>query len=403
MLECPVALALFGVRRSALLCSPMPRFSIWALSWSESMFHRDDTDKSLRTERASADHVLEQRQAIIKDANHNADAVLAEARGVADAVLEEARDKADEQLEQTADHSKSEAAVISERAQADQTVREDRASADESLRIDRAKEAMAFSKLLPLEREKTDRHLLTERARSDDALANRDDFLGMVTHDLRDMLGGIVLSTQLLSAAAGDNEDGRKIVAETQRMQRYAARMNRLIGDLIDVASIDAGKFVVNAVPGDCHALIAEAVDTFQFSASAKDLSLQVKLDHHSPSFDFDYERLLQVFANLITNSIKFTPPGGKIGICSDRQGNDQHFSVTDSGPGIPEAMLERIFERFWQVGKHDRRGLGLGLYISRCIVEAHGGKIWAESRVGEGTTMHFALPIAGGAKAPAE
>ena len=357
---------------------------------------RDETDKSLRTERASADHVIEKRQAVIEEtANDSADAVLAEARDIADAVLAEARDKADERLEQAGAPSKREspAEVIKERARADETVREDRASADETLRLEREKESVAFSKLLPLEREKTDRYLLTERARSDDALANRDDFLGMVTHDLRDMLGGIVLSVEVLTKIAGVSEEGKMILAETQRMQRYAARMNRLIGDLIDVASIDVGKFVVTALPGDFNSLLDEAADTFQSAASVKDISLRVKRDETSLTADFDYDRLLQVLANLITNSIKFTSRGGQIIIRGGRKGDEHHFSVSDSGQGIPAQMLESIFERFWQIGKHDRRGMGLGLYISRCIVEAHGGRIWAESELGKGTTIHFTLP----------
>jgi signal transduction histidine kinase len=360
------------------------------------MPERDETDKSLRTERASADHVIGKRQAIIEEtANLSADAVLAKARDIADAVLAEARDKADQLLEQNAPHSKGEppTTVVKERARADETVRDERASADESLRLERMKEAIAFSRLLPLEREKTDRYLLTERARSDDALSNRDDFLGMVTHDLRDMLGGIVLSAEELTRSASDNEEGKNILAVTQRMQRYAARMNRLIGDLMDVASIDAGKFVLTVVPGACNSLIAEAADMFQSAACAKDISLQVEPDEGSLPADFDHERLLQVLANLITNSIKFTPRGGRIRIHGNRTDHEQHFSVTDSGQGIPGALLDSIFERFWQTDKHDRRGLGLGLYISRCIVEAHGGRIWAESELGEGTTMHFTLP----------
>lgn len=360
------------------------------------MPERDKTDESLRTERASADHVIGKRQAIIEDtANLSADAVLAKARDIADVVLAQARDKADELLEQNAAQSKDEppTTVDEERARADETVRDERASADESLRRERMEEAIAFSRLLPLEREKTDRYLLTERARSDDALSNRDDFLGMVTHDLRDMLGGIVLSAETLTRSVSDSEEGKKILAATQRMQRYAARMNRLIGDLMDVASIDAGKFLLKMVPDDCNALLAEAADMFQSAASAKDISLQAEPDQGSLPVDFDHERLLQVLANLITNSIKFTPRGGRIRIRGIRTGNEQHFSVTDSGQGIPAAILESIFERFWQTDKYDRRGLGLGLYISRCIVEAHGGKIWAESEPGEGTTMHFTLP----------
>ena len=361
--------------------------------------HREQTDQSLRTERASADDVIEKRQTIVEDANLDADAVLAEAREVADSVLAEARATADQTLDQTATNLKggSQAIVAQERARADETVRDDRASADESLRLDRIKEAIAFSKLLPLEREKTDRYLLTERARSDDAVANRDDFLGMVTHDLRDMLGGIVLSADLLRrSASSDSEEGKKILVETQRMHRYAARMNRLIGDLVDVASIDAGKFFVKAEPGDSNALIAEAGDTFHAAAAVKDISLVVEHEEGPLPADFDHERLLQVLANLLTNSIKFTSRGGRIGIRCERTADAQRFSVTDSGPGIPGAMLEAIFERFWQVGKDDRRGLGLGLYISKCIVEAHGGRIWAESVVGEGATVRFTLPTSG-------
>ena len=391
---------------------------------------RNETDQSLRTERANADDVVAKREKLIEEANLDADAVLTKAREVADSVLAEARATADRMLKHafdavavlaearevadsvlaearaTADQTLKQAAggsratVTQERARADATVRDDRASADESLHLERIKQAIAFSKLLPLERETTDRYLLTERARLDDALANRDDFLGMVTHDLRDMLGGIVLSAELLRRSASDNEEGKKILVETQRMQRYAARMNRLIGDLADVASIDAGKFFVKAAPGDCNALIAEAADTFDASATAKDISLVVESDEGSLLANFDHERLLQVLANLLTNSIKFTPDGGRISIRCEGTANARHFSVTDSGPGIPGPLLESIFERFWQVGKHDRRGLGLGLYISRCIVEAHGGRIWAESAVGEGATVSFSLPTAGSPQA---
>lgn len=368
------------------------------------MSEREETDKSLRTERASADLVLRQRQVIIDNAANfvlqrargDADAVLAAARELADAVVAVARERADRRLEQTSPQSPAgpRANLVSERALADETVRDDRASADESLRGERHKETHVFSKLLPLERDKTDRYLLTERARSDDAVANRDDFLGMVTHDLRDLLGGLVMSTEVLVKSAPDNEEGKRIRVETQRMQRYAARMNRLIGDLADVASIDAGKFVVTSESGDPNSLIAEAVDAFQAAASAKGLSLSVQCAERPRLAEFDHDRILQVLANLITNSIKFSPPGGQIWIRSHSADDAQLFVVSDSGPGIPSDMLESIFERFWQIGKNDRRGLGLGLYISRCIVEAHGGKIWAESKLGEGTKVHFTIPF---------
>jgi len=281
----------------------------------------------------------------------------------------------------------------------DETLQEERTSADEILRRERDENARVLSRLLPLEREKTDRFLLTERARSDVALSNRDNFLGLVSHDLRNLLSGIVMSAELLSARAPDNEDGAQTLVATARIQRYAARMNRLIGDLIDVASIDAGKLAITPLPGDATTLIAEAVDTFQATASAKGISLQTEVEG-SLLAEFDHDRMLQVLVNIIANAIKFTSRGGSILVRVESAGNELRFSISDTGSGIPGHMLEAIFERFWQVGKDDRRGVGLGLYISRCIVEAHGGRIWAESTLGEGSTFYVELRSAYAARA---
>jgi signal transduction histidine kinase len=101
---------------------------------------------------------------------------------------------------------------------------------------------------------------------------------------------------------------------------------------------------------------------------------------------------MLQVLANLITNAIKFTPGGGTIRVRVERVGEELAFAVSDTGCGIPEALLESVFDRFWQAGENDRRGVGLGLYITRCIVEAHGGTIRAESVVGAGSVFRFTL-----------
>ena len=171
--------------------------------------------------------------------------------------------------------------------------------------------------------------------------------------------------------------------------------MNRLIGDLIDVASIDAGKLAFQSVSGDSSALVVEAVETFAAAASAKDIALASEVVGEERASAFDHDRMLQVLANLITNALKFTPKGGAIRIRCEYTRRDVRFSVSDNGAGVPAVMLEAIFERFCQAGKHDRRGLGLGLYISKCIVEAHGGKIWAESTPGKGSQFFFTLPLA--------
>jgi len=154
-----------------------------------------------------------------------------------------------------------------------------------------------------------------------------------------------------------------------------------------------AGKLALAPAPGDATTLIDEAVDTFQAPASAKGISLQTEVAERPLPAEFDHDRMLQVLANVVTNAIKFTSDGGSIRVRAERAGDELRVSISDTGSGIPGNMLEAIFERFWQVGKNDRRGVGLGLFISRCIVEAHGGKIWAESKAGEGSTIRFTLP----------
>lgn len=362
------------------------------MSRNEASAEREQTNESLRLEREKTDRALAERQA----AEEDSDLVVQQARESADSLLTEARAKADERLEASSQVG-TRATLAAERELEDEALQEERASADEILRRERDENARVLSRLLPLEREKTDRFLLTERARSDVALSNRDNFLGLVSHDLRNLLGGIVMSAELLSARAPENEDGAQTLVTTQRIQRYAARMNRLIGDLTDVASIDAGKLAMIPAPGDAAALIAEAVDPFQAAASAKGISLQTEIGEGPLRAEFDHGRMLQVLANIIANAIKFTSEGGRIRVRGERAGDELRFSITDTGSGIPGNMLEAIFERFWQAGEDDRRGVGLGLYISKCIVEAHGGRIWAESTPGEGSRLCFTLPGAPG------
>ncbi len=364
---------------------------------------RKQTNESLRVEREKTDEAVAARQEtvakhaddVVDRARDHADTVLSVAREHADAVLDAARDKADKSLAPGARDGEPQTAIIEERNLADETLRDERENADETLRLEREEDARTVQRFLPLERESTDRYLRSERIRSDDDLANRDDFLAIVAHDLRDLIAGIALSARVLSKRAPENEHGKNTLEETARIERYAARMNRLIGDLVDVVSIDAGKLAVTPVVNDMVALIAEAEATFRASASAKGISIQTPQMDAAPLLAaFDHDRILQVLANLISNSLKFTAAGGKITVHGEREADNLVLSVADTGSGIPDDALESIFERFSQAGKDDRRGLGLGLYISRCIVEAHGGQIWAESKAGAGSRISFTLPI---------
>jgi signal transduction histidine kinase len=351
---------------------------------------RRQTDSGLRTEREQTDKALEGRQATIDAA---ADVTVQKARVTADAVLDAARDAADRKI----DHAASpdvHATLVQQRQVEDEALRSERAAADASLREEREATARTLASLLPLEREKTDRSLLTERARSDECLAHRDDFLGIISHDLRNLLGGIVMSSELLARLAAANEQRAVIVEATSRIQRYVARMNRLVGDLVDVASIEAGKLTMETAPGDMAALLAEAVDMFHAAAAAKEVELELEAGDGPLIAEVDHDRALQVLANVITNAIKFTPSGGSIRVRGEQAGGEIRIAVRDTGEGIPGDLLTAIFDRFWQVGPNDQRGLGLGLYISRSIVEAHGGKIWAESTPGAGSTLWFTLPV---------
>jgi len=372
---------------------------------------RIKTNNSLRVEREKTDHAVAVNQqkvakhadGVMELARDNADAVLTEARENADAVLDEARDKADALLQSGERHPDPAAQVLgAERELADDALRNARDDADETLRRERAEHARSLRKFLPLERESTDRFLRSERMHSDDALVNRDDFLAIVTHDLRDLLGGIVMNAAVISKSAAQDEAGSNMLAKAEGIQRYAARMNRLIGDLTDVASIDAGKLAIVPSPGDLATLIGEVADSFQATACAKGISLLTEIAPPPLLAAFDQERILQVVANLVSNALRFTPKGGKVTLLGERDGASVRLSVADTGSGIPEGALESIFERFSQAGPKERRGgLGLGLYISRCLIEAHGGRIWAESPPGAGAKLCLTLPAHAPAASP--
>jgi signal transduction histidine kinase len=170
--------------------------------------------------------------------------------------------------------------------------------------------------------------------------------------------------------------------------------MNRLIGDLVDLASIAAGGLAVTLELGDPSPIVTEAVDTFHEQALASGVSLVAEIAPSLPRVPFDPARVLQVLANLLSNAIKFTRPKGHVTVRVERVVDDICFAVSDTGIGVPPDQLEAVFERYVQLAKDDRRGVGLGLYISKCIVQGHGGKIWVESAVGQGSVFRFTLPV---------
>ncbi len=352
---------------------------------------RQQTDESLAVERSKADSALREAETLVE---RKADLVVEHARDEADAVLSAARAKADEKLARLDSPDRAQAAIERERRFEDAVLGGERAGADAALRGERGASARVLARLLPLDREKTDQFLLVERARSDDTVANRDDFLGMVSHDLRNLLQSVVWNATIIEERAGDDEIGKSQLVGAQQIQRLASRMGRLLGDLVDVASIDAGKLVIEPTVGDAAGVVREARETWGSLASASGIALE-STPGASMLATFDHERVLQILGNLITNALKFSPKGARVEIGLQQVGGAARFSVKDFGLGIPKDKFEAIFERFWQVGQNDHRGLGLGLYISRRLVDAHAGEIWVESEPGAGSTFYFTIPIA--------
>lgn len=350
---------------------------------------RNQTDESLRLEREKADHALGEELAAIDE---TADAVITRARARADEVLAAARAKTDRQspTQDRASRTGAPGSIQTERRLADRILRQERATADETLRDERAEHVALLSR----ERHDTDHDLATERAQSDHALAMRDEFMGIVSHDLRNLLNAMGGYAALIAEAVLRENHVSQVGMAARRIQQSTTRMNRLVGDLVDIASIRAGRLAVTPEIADPSVVVTEAIEIFQAQASASRISLVAEIVPPSFVLAFDPARILQVLTNLLSNAIKFTPAGGTVVIHVERVGAEVRFAVSDTGPGVPTDLLDAVFDRFLQGTKNDQRGVGLGLYISRAIVEGHGGRIWAENRIGGGSTFCFTLPM---------
>jgi signal transduction histidine kinase len=353
---------------------------------------RDTTDRSLRTERKKTDTELAGTLGTIKE---TANEVIAEAREKADEVLSDAREAEDRKLAKAGASNVAARALGTERAHEDEALTTERSEADVAAAAERARRQAAFASLLAYERQDTDLRLEIERAHADKTLTSREDTLAMVSHDLRGLLSGISMSAGLLKKIAKSVEPMAEVSRYAEIIERFGARMSRLIGDLIDIASIDAGKLSIVRAPHDVALLVRDSQETFQPAAAAHGIEVLCEIGSNIPPVAIDEERILQVLSNLVGNALKFTEKGGKVSIRVEARDSDVRLSVADTGEGIPSDRLEKIFDRFFQNDSKGRRGLGLGLHIAKSIVEAHGGRIWAESTPGRGSTFFFTLPFA--------
>jgi signal transduction histidine kinase len=218
----------------------------------------------------------------------------------------------------------------------------------------------------------------------------REEVLGVVAHDLRNPLNLVGTTTQLL-IEPGLPADRRAAVHAMS--MRAVGRMNRLIGDLLDVVRMEEGRLALDVAPCDLNGLLAEAAEAFRARAAEQGVMLEHVAAPADPVVRADGERLLQLLDNLVGNALKFTPRGGRVRISGYVEREMVRVAVADTGPGIPAQQADRLFERFWQARGTDRRGLGLGLAIAKGIAEAHGGRLWVESAVGHGSTFQFTIP----------
>ncbi len=224
----------------------------------------------------------------------------------------------------------------------------------------------------------------------------RRDFVANVSHEFKTPLTAIQGFAETLLGGALDDKANRKRFMEIIR--EHAQRLARLTDDLLKLSRIEAGRLELESRPVSVAALVNGCVETARLKAESKGLRLTVGLPEDLPAVRGDAVQLGEVLQNLIDNALQYTPPGGRIDVTAYSNGHEVIFTVADTGIGIPEADLERIFERFYRVDAARSReagGTGLGLSIARHIVDAHGGRIWVESAVGQGSRFRFSIDSA--------
>lgn len=222
----------------------------------------------------------------------------------------------------------------------------------------------------------------------------REGFTNMMVHELRAPLTAIKGAADLLLQGQTEEEDRVKMRLV---IKNASERLLSDIDDMLDSAKIDSGKLLVHKQKGDINEVISKTVEELSYAAQARSILIENHLSDDLPAFDFDPVRIGQVMTNLISNSIKYSQPHTVISIFSRIKDGRVEIEVKDHGIGIEKAKLPSLFQAFAQGNFAQKaRGTGLGLYITKAIIDQHDGKIWVESEVGEGTTVFFHLPLEG-------
>jgi two-component system phosphate regulon sensor histidine kinase PhoR len=222
----------------------------------------------------------------------------------------------------------------------------------------------------------------------------RRDFISNISHELRTPLASLKALVETLRDGAMD--DPKAAGRFLNRVETEVDALTQMVQELLELSRVESGQVPLNLVRTDVSELFTRTAERLRPQAERAGLTLSVSLPPDVPRVLADAERMQQVVVNLLHNAIKFTPPGGQVAISAESAGTEVIVSVRDTGVGIAAENLERIFERFYKADRaRSGGGTGLGLAIAKHIVQAHGGRIWAESVEGKGSVFRFALPVA--------
>lgn len=224
----------------------------------------------------------------------------------------------------------------------------------------------------------------------------QDDYIAMLVHDIRAPLSVIKGAVDIILHEAKNltQEDISKLL---NQVKDTADDLLGLVSDILDVSKIESGKFEIRKVPADLNLLLQSVSDKFLSVSNQSNIKIKTNLDASLPKVPFDADKIERVLNNLLSNSLKFTPDGGEITVGSKLDGILVRISIADTGIGVTDAMKVKLFHKFVQAGKTSKsegKGTGLGLTISREIVELHKGKIWIEDNKPIGSIFVFTLPL---------